>query len=447
MTEEQAIRETGVAATTVLATSAICILSAGRVLQYGSNAGGWVFAWYTEHPSWTAVMLGLSLGLVLAGLLYWTLGRVQDHQIEVLVLWLVVGTVAQLLLHSLYPQSIGTITAKNANDAYIASRQHSNGEFLRLYSTLDKEAGGHVARNPPGRLVLYGWLRYFSDDPQTLGVLVLILSNLCGLALFYAVLRLYQNPATAITAFIYYLFIPARIYFAPLLNILGWAPMAVGWAILIKVLADDGDTMRWGLAFGVCIFAAFMFDLSGVLVGGLFVMTLAIYYRFTTILNLILWSLAGFVLAILLLYAFYGLNLVTMVESIILFGRKFNQEIGHRPYGIWLYGNPWEFFLGVGTPVLLLNVPVLPSVWQIFKQRRLSARALGLMVATITLLLIDFIGVNRGEVMRLWIPIMVLPCIVAADYAVECGPLVCAVSLFGLVLQTAITISMYQFIG
>ena len=50
MTEEQAIRETGVAAAAVLATTAICILSAGRVLQYGSDAGGWVFAWYIEYP-------------------------------------------------------------------------------------------------------------------------------------------------------------------------------------------------------------------------------------------------------------------------------------------------------------------------------------------------------------------------------------------------------------
>jgi hypothetical protein len=36
---------------------------------------------------------------------------------------------------------------------------------------------------------------------------------------------------------------------------------------------------------------------------------------------------------------------------------------------------------------------------------------------------------------------------VAADYSTRSGPLVCAAALFALILQTAITISMYRFIN
>jgi hypothetical protein len=447
MTEEQAIRESGVAATTILATTAICILSAGRVLQYGSDAGGWVFAWYTEHPPLRAVIVGLSLGVALAAFFYWTLGRVKDHQMEVLVLWLIVGTVAQLLLHGLYEKSIGTITIGSANDAYIASLQHSNNEFLRLYPTLDQATGGHVARNPPGRVILYGWLRRFSDDPGKLGVAVLILSNLCGIALYYAVIKLYRNPATALSALIYYLFIPSRIYFAPLLNILGWAPVAIAWVIMTIALADDGDLRVWGAAFGICMFAAVTFDVTGLLSGGVLLVTAISYRKPRLMFSMALWATLAFAVCLVLLYAIYRINLPGMILSFVAFNRRYNADIGHRPYQPWLIGNLWEFFLGIGVPVFVLCGFATPSLARVFKERRFSVSALILLVTIVTLSILDLMGVVRGEMMRLWIPIMVLPCVVAADYSVECGPLVCAAALFGTVLQSAVTISMYRFIG
>lgn len=447
-TEDQFRLQTGTAAAAILATTAICILSAGRVISYGSVAGGWVFTWYVIQPPSNAILFGLGFGLLLAAFLYWTVGKAgQGEGWWLALVWLLVGTVAQLLLHGLYYQGIGDIENTIANDAYVTSRAHSNNEFLKLYPTLDQAKGGHVARNPPGRVVLYGWLRAFSDDPHKLAVIILIFSNMCGLALYYCVLKLYHNAGTALTALVYYLFIPSKIYFAPLLNIMGWAPIAVAWVVLVKVLTDENNVRTWGSIFGLCIFSGLMFDVTGLLSGGLLLVTAITFYKPALILRLARWASVALVLSMVLLYVAYRINLPGMILSFAAFNRRYNTDIGHRPYLPWVTGNLWEFFLGLGTPVFVLCCPASYSLWQSYRERRASVSALILAVAIVTLMLFDLMGVVRGEMMRLWIPIMVLPCIVAADYSVECGRLVCAATLFALVLQISATISMYRFVG
>ena len=301
--------------------------------------------------------------------------------------------------------------------------------------------------NLPGRIVLYSWMRRLVDDPQTLGIVVLILSNLCGLAIYYCMSKLYRSPTIALAAMVYYLFVPATVYFVPLLNILGWAPIAIAWIFWTKALADDANTGICGIGFGICIFAALMFDMAGLMLSGVFVVTAIRYRKPAAIIRISLWALGGFTVAVALLYFTYGLNLFAMVAALAASNHHYNVDLVHRPYGAWLIGDLWEFFLGLGTPLALLCCLELPSLRRSVRERRITIGSTALAVTILTIVLVDLAGVTRGEAIRLWIPFTVLPCIVAADYSTRSGPLVCAAALFGLILQTAIGISMYRFIN
>jgi hypothetical protein len=182
------------------------------------------------------------------------------------------------------------------------------------------------------------------------------------------------------------------------------------------------------------------------MLAGLFVIT-ALRYKPTAVLRMSVWALGGFLAAVALLYRSYGLNLFAMVEAFAASNQYYNVDIIHRPYFAWLGGNLWELFLGLGAPLFLLCCLELPSLQELLLKGRAGLGASALAVTIATFLVVDLAGVTRGEAIRIWIPFMVLPCIVAADYSVRRGRLVCAAALFALILQTAITISMYRFIN
>jgi hypothetical protein len=84
---------------------------------------------------------------------------------------------------------------------------------------------------------------------------------------------------------------------------------------------------------------------------------------------------------------------------------RFNMDAG-RPYSIWIWQNLREFLFGMGVCQAVVFCAALvdglrgPATWREKATRPITVLCLG--VAAV-LLATDVIGVNRGEVIRLWI--------------------------------------------
>ena len=88
------------------------------------------------------------------------------------------------------------------------------GQFteLRVYWPL------HAHSNMPGKLMLLYALQLISHDPVTLSLLMVIVSNLGGLLLYVFVRDLFGDRRVALYALVLYLFVPAKLFFFPLMN-------------------------------------------------------------------------------------------------------------------------------------------------------------------------------------------------------------------------------------
>jgi len=128
---------------------------------------------------------------------------------------------------------------------------------------------------------------------------------------------------------------------------------------------------------------------------------------------------------------------------------EFNQS-AERPYGLWVTANLREFAFGMGICQIfvfsgsLLYALRQPGNWRERFSHPLSAICVGLIAV---LLAADLIGMNRGEVIRLWI---FLACFFQIPVAYVCSRLDSRWALVLVVavtaLQTAIGLSMINFV-
>jgi hypothetical protein len=101
----------------------------------------------------------------------------------------------------------------------------------------------------------------------------------------------------------------------------------------------------------------------------------------------------------------FGFDLVSALARIGGDAMRFNEEAG-RPRSIWLWQNLREFFFGVGVCQALVFGAALIDGFQLGDswRERLTRPITVLCVGVAAVLIaIDVIGVNRGEVIRLWI--------------------------------------------
>jgi hypothetical protein len=100
----------------------------------------------------------------------------------------------------------------------------------------------------------------------------------------------------------------------------------------------------------------------------------------------------------------YGVNPLSVIST----GSRlaFESTTGHRSYGVWLLGNPIDFFVFLGIPIAIL------LIYNLIKRIPLPKSLLPIAIATFgTLILLWLSGSVRGEVARLWMyfgPLVVL---------------------------------------
>lgn len=125
----------------------------------------------------------------------------------------------------------------------------------------------------------------------------------------------------------------------------------------------------------------------------------------------------GFALGFFVLYfAFllvFKFNLFRVFAAILVDQRRFNMT-QHRTYSTWILYNLDDFFVFIGIPIAML---FFKRAYRFLKdaRRRIKGQNDLLLVALIvTLLILDFSGVTRGEVARMWMFLMPFVILVSA---------------------------------
>ena len=135
---------------------------------------------------------------------------------------------------------------------------------------------------------------------------------------------------------------------------------------------------------------------------------------------------------------------------------EFNRSQG-RAYSVWVWAD-LKVFLNVGVlPSLICFVYLATGMVQSIRSLRarnfhpfswlLLPEPLMFTALLVTLAALDLFGFNRGEVVRLWIFLMVFVQVVVAGFCWKrTGRWTIDIVLAGSVIQTAVTISMVAFI-
>jgi hypothetical protein len=151
--------------------------------------------------------------------------------------------------------------------------------------------------------------------------------------------------------------------------------------------------------------------------------------------------LAAFAAAHALMLAMFHFDLIQTVRETAADAMAFNVE-SRRPYGIWVRQNLVDFFFATGIcQAVVFIVAVAWSVWHAKEQPAMLF--LGTALAVIAA---DLIGINRGEVVRLWIFLACFVQIAAAFFcAIATSRTAVLLVLATTLLQSALGTSMLNF--
>lgn len=400
---------------------------AGRQIALGSSEGGWVYPYVGEVTAQVWLTASAAIGLALV-LLHVT-SRLLDRRESLAVMaWLVGGFAIQLALLWGAPGPLeARVTSERANSFYTATLKYGPVEFMQRHEAIAPTLPRHARSNMPGKVIFFHFLELFADSPRGLALLVVGFSNLGAILIHLLVKELSGDTRAAIFAVALYMVTPGKLVFFPVLNTV--SPVLVLLPLWIHARAlRTGSRLEGGL-LGVSLYALLFFEplplvmglvflalLGGALVRGALAPLGAI--------KLVLHSMAAFAAAHALMLAVFRYDVLANFLQLLERAREFNRSAG-RPYGVWARQNLWDFSFGVGTASAVL---VLVAAVRLFRPRRgqswcdhlAEPQALVTLSVISVLLVLDLVGINRGEVVRLWI---FLACVFQITSAMLCARL------------------------
>jgi len=416
---------------------------AGGWIVVGSISGGWTYPTFRSFTPWLLLPAAGSMAMVLAvKLAVWTLDL--SEALSVLVV-AAAGFGLQTLLRvfSLAPISV-LVRSDASNGFYRSAQRFGIRDFLSDHARVATLLPAHVRTNMPGKFILSRALFLASGNAATMGTWVMVLAALAAIAVYLVARDVGDDRRGALFAMAVYLLMPGRIGFLPVLNTLtpGIALM-VFWLFLRALRAPSPST---GAAFGLAAFVLVVFEPLPLAMGLMFLA--------------MLWAVRGEgkrpaayagtgLAAILAFLAAYGVlrvwssyDVFQNLWYVIRDAHSFNE--GARPYLPWVGANLLEFALaaGVSSAVVFLVALTGPEAPRWTRAARWFAAS-----CLATIVVLDLLGLNRGEVTRLWI-------FLAACVAVVTGlrlsgsrsltPL--TLVILGLSMQVAVECGMIAFI-
>jgi hypothetical protein len=263
---------------------------------------------------------------------------------------------------------------------------------------------------------------------------------------------LFGDRTVALYATVLYLFVPAKLLFLPLMNTVTPVPMLVCLCVLMRWLQTGAPWLA--ALLGVSLYGLAFFEPLPLVMGLVFAgLSLRAVVRgdltqHAFVVHTAVMLIAFIATAELVQFAF-GFNLVGTFRRIGEHAVAFNATEG-RPYAVWVFANLWEFAFGIGMCQAALFVAALvggltaPGGARDRLTQPITVLCGGLLAV---LLAVDLIGVNRGEVVRLWI---FLACAFQIPAAYVCArlrrPEAVAIVVFLSVVHGALATSLIGFI-
>jgi hypothetical protein len=390
----------GLVAAVAASTLAVVALVGTRALVFGSVEGRWTYP-YVAPWRLTTLLATVAFAVAAAAAVAVAL-RLVDGNPPAAVASAVVGvTGIQFALWRLYPWSLDAIVrSDNANSYFTAAGLHGPLDLLRRYDVLAPTLPFHAVGNMPGKILLYQALRALTSSPGAMAAAVFLLGNLVGALIYLVAREILDDRAAAVAAMAVYLLAPGRLVFAPILNGVSVLPVALALLAWLRWLRGGGF---WTAAStGAAVLATLLFDPLPLALGLVFLAApLALPGDRATLLRRAATgsaiALAALVACHLLLVAALSFDTVRQLRFVLSEAAGFNATRA-RPYGVWLAVNPLEFLVSLGAAT------VAACAWGAWRRPAPRDPATWTLVAGLaTLLVLDLLGRNRGEVSRLWI--------------------------------------------
>jgi hypothetical protein len=416
---------------------------ATHALRLGSLEWGWTYS-YAARFTWRPVGAALIVGGFAAALLLGTdrfVGVGTRRQWLIIFAWIVVATPLQALMRSLSPADLQSIFVSDAaNSFYSVTQEFGARKVLLDFNEVRDRWPLHAQSNMPGKLMLLYALQLATTSASILPWMIVGISNLGAALIFLFARDLFDNGRLAVNAAILYLFVPARIYFFPLMNTV--TPVLVlGCACLLLRMLQTRQP-RYAALLGVALYGLAFFEPLPLVMGLLFAALVARAFCQGTLparelLELLAIGCVAFATSHAAMRLWFGFDLVDAFRRIGSHAVEFNIQ-NARPYDVWLTENLREFIVGMGACQGILFVAALldglraTEPWRMRLMRPITVLCVGLLaVVAVT----DLIGVNRGEVIRLWI---FLACLFQIPAAYVCTRLQSESAVIAVIACTAL---------
>jgi hypothetical protein len=306
----------------------------------------------------------------------------------------------------------------------------------------------------PGKILLFELFKPLSSSPEMMGYLVLVLSSLGALLLYGICKKLFYDKQAAFYAFTLYALIPCKLFFLPILNTVTPVFILLFFYLVLVYIEKKHFWISWLL--GITLYILILFEPSPLVIGIILIGILLHAIREKKISKQDLWKLF-----INVLLAFLGVHIIFSVLLSFDLIQSFQYVLkdamsfdinSERHYLTWVGENTKEFFYGVGLPVIIIFVYMAAQIFSQWRTLKNNARwslenvyVIGLLV---TFSVVVFLGVNRGEITRLWIYLAVFFQIPASIFMarINKGEVLFLLVAGTLVIQTILTLQRVGFI-
>jgi hypothetical protein len=436
-----------VLAGTALSLTSTAAIATGRLI-IGSAEGGWFYQYLDTVKSGTAPVFVVSCLVCIGGIAAsWPLleridadsgrpvSRVQEWAL--ILSWCVLALLLQGVLRSATPFKFGDLVASDtANSFYTVARRTSATSILSRFERRRQTWALHAQSNLPGKLLFVRGLTRISMRPETVAWLTLIVSNLGALLLYVFVRDLLADRFAAALSAILYLFTPAKLYFFPLLNTV--TPVAVLLCVCLTIWWINSQRVIFAVLLGMAVYGLTLFEPTALVIGVLLLLVLiqriaSGRFPVRTAIAHVAAGLIAFTASYVAIRWWFGFDLIRAFAAVARDAAEFNVETG-RPYALWIRQNLFDFVFGVGwCQVVLVAAALADGLYRWRSGRGFSSMPPIVLICISLAAMVgvaDVIGVNRGEVTRLWI---FLACLAQIPAAYVCRRIGRALA-FGLVV-------------
>jgi len=418
-------------------------------LVIGSYEGGWVYI-YLFPFGYRALRVGVIVSLIAVALLFLPTS-IRDREWAVVGIWMAAAFAFDILMRLLAPSKFEPVFVSDmANSFYAVTKAHGMRTVLRGFDWLRVAWPMHAKSNMPGKIIFLYVLELLSTNTAVLPWLVVGVSNVVGGAAMYLFVRdFFHDRRAALMALILYLVVPSKMYFFPLLNTV--TPVFVLSAAWLATRTFRTSGVVAAALLGVNVYALALFEPIALIVGILIVAIgcaalvqgdISLPAALTRV------AIAGAAFAsvwVFMRLAFH-FDLFHALSLVVTDGVAFNRQ---RPYGIWVRQDPLDFVFSMGVCQAVAFAGVLTAALTAggsLRDRLAHPVTVFTLSAAAMLGVIDVMGVNRGEIVRLWIFLACLFQIPAALACARTSRVLVAAVLSTTIIQTTIAASMAGFV-